>query len=257
MFVFIHQGHNLGHHHSGKDGVTYADPTCNMGNRGATAALVLAVVVLIFSLLFFSLFAYIPFLLAFVFASSLVPGSWSDTGSVFCFNPAKTWYNNWYSSNHVVVDPSSSPYDGDLVGINAVRDGTILSGQDVVLKIATSGSGLSDLFVMFNRQIGANSGVPEDGNEVIITSQASSGATSVWEAGLSSGQTHTMSWPNMGTLYIKVCSIDLSSHGKAHILVYADGQSTITCDGSPPTPPTDSPTTETIWESDQGGWRWY
>ena len=89
------------------------------------------------------------------------------------------------------------------------------------------------------------------------SSQASSSATSSWEAGLSSGQTHTISWPNMSTLYIKVCSIDLSSHGKAHILVYADGQSTITCDGSPPTPPTDSPTTETIWESDQGGWRWY
>jgi hypothetical protein len=85
MFVFIHQGHNPGHHHSGKDGVTCADPACNMGNRSAPA------------------------------------------------------------------DPSSSPYDGELVGINAVRDGTNLSGQDEVLKIATSGSGLSDLFVMFNK----------------------------------------------------------------------------------------------------------
>ena len=45
MFVFIHQGHNLGHHHSGKDGVTYADPTCNMGNQGESAALVLVVTV--------------------------------------------------------------------------------------------------------------------------------------------------------------------------------------------------------------------
>ena len=42
------QGHNLGHSHSGKGGVTYADPTCNMGNQGASAALVLAVDVLIF-----------------------------------------------------------------------------------------------------------------------------------------------------------------------------------------------------------------
>jgi len=275
MFVFIHQGHNLGHAHSGKGGVTYADPTCNMGNQGASAALVLAVdVVCVIFYLFFHLFcfAYIPFPLAFVLASFLVPGSWSDTGSVFCFNPAKTWYNGWYSSDHAEVDPSSSPYDGELVGINAVRDGTILSGQDVVLKIATSGE--TTLFVMFNRQIGANSGVPGDGDKVLITSQSSSSATSAWEAGLSSGQTHTVSgWSNKGTLNIKVCSIDLSSHGKAHILVYADGQSTPTCDGTPPPPtsaapvqsptaspiaaptppPTDSPTIDTNCGSDE--WR--
>jgi len=201
----------------------------------------------------------ILFLLAFVFASFLVPGSWSDTGSVFCFNPAKTWYNGWYSSDHAEVDPSSSPYDGELVGINAVRDGTILSGQeDVVLKIATSGE--TDLFVMFNRQIGANSGVPGDGDKVLITSQSSSGSTSSWEAGLSSGETHTVSdWSDKGTLNIKVCSIDLSSHGKAHILVYANGQSVITCDGSPPPPttppppPTGSPTNDTSCGSDE--WR--
>jgi len=134
------------------------------------------------------------------------------------------------------VDPSSSPYIGELVGINAVRDGTILSGQDVVLKIATSGE--TNLFVMFNRQIGANSGVPGDGDKVLITSQSSSSSTSSWEAALSSGETHTVSgWSDKGTLNIKVCSIDLSSPGKAHILVYANGQSVITCDGTQaPTP---------------------
>jgi len=148
------------------------------------------------------------------------------------------------------VDPASSPYNGELVGINAVRDGTILSGQDVVLKIATSGE--TDLFVMFNRQIGANSGVPGNGDEVLITSQSSlSGSTSAWVAGLSSGETHTFSgWSNKGTLHIKVCSIDLSSHGKAHILVYADGQSIINCDDPPPTAP---PTIDTSCGSDE--WR--
>jgi hypothetical protein len=40
----------------------------------------------------------------------------------------------------------------------------------------------------------------------------------------------------MGTLYITVCSIDLSSHGKAHILVYADGQSTLSCGDTGPSP---------------------
>ena len=170
------------------------------------------------------------------------------------------------------MDPSSSPYVGELVGINAVRDGTILSGQeDVVLKIATSGE--TDLFVMFNRQIGANSGVPGDGDKVLVTSASSLGSTSSWEAALSSGETHTVSgWSDKGTLNIKVCSIDLSSPGKAHILVYANGQSTVTCDTppepttaapvqpptaspieTPPPPPTDPPTIDTNCGSDE--WR--
>ena len=192
-------------------------------------------------------FAYIPFLLAFVFASFLVSGSWSDTGSKFCFNPAKTWYNGWYSDDHAEVDPASSPYNGELVGINAVRDGTIQRGkEDVVLKIATSGE--TDLFVMFNRQIGANSGVPGDGDEVLITSQSSrswGSSTSSWVAGLSSGETHTVSgWSDKGTLHIKVCSIDLSSHGKAHILVYADGQSIIPCGPVVTDTPVASPSSE-------------
>ena len=66
-------------------------------------------------------------------------GSWSDAGTNFCFNAAKTWANKWYESYHVTVDPSSATYDGTLVGINAVKDGTIAAGQDIVLKISSSG----------------------------------------------------------------------------------------------------------------------
>ena len=137
-------GHNLGHHHSGKGGVTYADPTCNMGNQG----------------------------------------SWSDAGTNFCFNAAKTWANKWYESYHVTVDPSSATYDGTLVGINAVKDGTIAAGQDVVLKISSSNE--IDLYVMFNRQAGANDEVPQYGDQVVITEQEDElYYTSTWLAGLS------------------------------------------------------------------------
>ena len=78
--------------------MTYADPTCNMGNQG----------------------------------------SWSDTGTKFCFNPAKTWYNGWYSDRHVTVNPLTTAYSGDIVGINAVNDDTIQSDQDVVLSFENS-----------------------------------------------------------------------------------------------------------------------
>jgi len=192
-------GHNLGHHHSGKDGVTYADPTCNMGNRG----------------------------------------SWSDAGTNFCFNAAKTWANKWYEFYHVTVDPSSATYDGTLVGINAVKDGTIAAGQDVALKISSSGK--TDLYVMFNRRAGANDEVPEYGDQVVITEQAAElYETSSWLAGLSEAgvTTYTQSWSSSGTLTVKVCSLDTGSPGTVRILVYATGYATLSCGASPPAPTT-------------------
>ena len=144
------QGHNHGHGHSGKNYVTYADPTCNMGNQG----------------------------------------SWSDTGSAFCFNGPKTWANGWYSAYHLTVTPSSSNWDGTLVGINAVPANSVTSGQRVVIRI--TGSGETDLYMIFNHQTGALASIPQDGNEVVISSQASTlYDTSSWEAGLSNGQTYT------------------------------------------------------------------
>ena len=242
------QGHNLGMLHSGirhpEYGDEYGEPSCNMGVVGASTDLVLSAVVFY---LFFHSCSYISILLLSSFPF-LIP-AYTDMGRAYCFNPAKTWYNDWYSSGHAEVDPISSPYDGELVGINAVRDGTIRSGQDVVLKIASLGE--TSLFVMFNRKIGTNSGVEINGDEIIIVSQSSSSQPSLWEAGLSSGQTHTVSdWSDTGTLYIKVCSIDLSSPpGEAHILVYADGQSTPSCPDTaiPPTAaPVQSPTASPI-----------
>ena len=205
-------GHNLGHHHSGKNGVTYADPTCNMGNQG----------------------------------------SWSDAGTNFCFNAAKTWANKWYESYHVTVDPTNATYEGTLVGINAVKDGTITAGQDVVVKIASSGE--TDLYVMFNRKAGANSEVPQNGDQVVITEQEYElYYTSAWLAGLSETgvTTYTRSWSGSGTLTVKVCSLDTSSSGgTARILVYATGHATLSCDVSTPaptnTPVTPAPTKATV-----------
>ena len=192
--VQMHEiGHNLGHGHSGKNGVTYADPTCNMGNHG----------------------------------------SLSDKGTNFCFNAAKTWANKWYESYHVTIDPTSNTHDGTLVGINAVKDGTIAeTGQDVVLKIASSGE--TDLYVMFNRKAGANNEVPRYGDQVVITEQyRETGAPSSWQASLSSGEEYTQSnWGASGTLTVKVCSLETGSPGSARVLVYASGHASLSCDSN-------------------------
>jgi hypothetical protein len=109
-------GHYLGHSHSENDGITYADPTCNMGKRG----------------------------------------SWTDAaGSNFCLNAAKTLVHKWYEPYHTTVDSSDGTYYRTLVGINVVKGGTITATrQDIVIKI--DGSGETDLYVIFNRKAGAN-----------------------------------------------------------------------------------------------------
>jgi hypothetical protein len=74
----VHEvGHNLGMRHSGKNGVSYADDTDGMGNKG----------------------------------------SWSDIGSKMCFNGAKTWYFGWYSDHHKYVNPESWPFKGELATV--------------------------------------------------------------------------------------------------------------------------------------------
>jgi hypothetical protein len=178
-------------------------------------------------------------------------GSWSDAGTNFCFNAAKTWANKWYESYHVTVDPSSATYDGTLVGINAVKDGTIAAGQDVVLKISSSNE--IDLYVMFNRQAGANDEVPQYGDQVVITEQEDElYYTSSWLAGLSESgvTTYTRSWSGAGTLIVKVCSLNTGSPGTARILVYATGHATLSCDVLTPaptsTPVTPAPTKATV-----------
>jgi len=195
--VQMHEvAHNLGHAHSRKGGGTYGDPTCNLGNQG----------------------------------------DWTDEGTNFCFNAAKTWANQWYSTYHATVDPSVAGYDGTLVGINAVMKNTIKTGQDVVLKISSSGQ--TDLYIIFNRKAGANDEVPEFGDEVVITEQAEeTRSVSSWKGSLSSGEVYTQDdWGTSGTLTVKLCSLENGSPWSARVLVYATGQRTLNCDDDNTTP---------------------
>jgi hypothetical protein len=203
--VQMHEiGHNLGHQHSGKDGVTYADPTCNMGNRG----------------------------------------SFSDAGTNFCFNAAKTWANKWYEEYHVTVDPSSGGYDGTLVGINAVKDRTITTtGQDIVIKVDSPGE--TDLYIIYNRKTGANNEVPQNGDEVVIVEQGRElREVSSLMAALSEGEVYTQRfWSGAGSLIVKVCSLETGTPGSARVLVYETGKETLSCTDSTTPVPTAVPDT--------------
>ena len=119
----------------------------------------------------------------------------------FCPNAAKTWANKWYEIYHMTVNPSSGTYDEILVGINAVKAGTITAtGQDIVIKIDSSRE--TDLYVIFNRKRGANDQVPQNGDEVMIVEQSTElgGSASSWMVGLSRGREYTeSSWSNYYT----------------------------------------------------------
>jgi hypothetical protein len=189
-------GHNLGHGHSGKGGITYADPTCNMGNQG----------------------------------------SWSDSGSRYCFNAAKTFVNGWYSEYDHTMDPSTQEFDGKMYGINAVRDGTIPSNGKVVMKL--EGQGEKALYLMFQRKAGANSQIPQDGDKVVITEQEYSlGVSSSWQAALGEGESFSFVWGS-GSSEIKVCDINLNE-SSAKIVVGKSGE--VSC-GTVTSSPTSSPT---------------
>jgi len=85
---------------------------------------------------------------------------------------------------------------------------------------------------MFNCKAGANDEVPQYGDQVVITEQASEkGSTSSWQASLSSGRVYTQdNWGTSGTLTVKVCSLENGSPGLARILVYTTGEGTLNCD---------------------------
>jgi hypothetical protein len=91
--VQVHEyGHLLGARHSGKNGVSYADNSCYMGNQ--------------------------------------VP--WTDHGAYMCFNAAKTWFFGWYSDYHRTVSPLNSAFNGNLVGIDDASKGRAGSRSVVV-----------------------------------------------------------------------------------------------------------------------------
>lgn len=203
-------GHNFGHSHSGKGSNEYGDGSCIMSYFGSA----------------------------------------TDIGTKYCFNGAKTYYFGWFSDNQSDVVLSSNMLASfTLVGVEAVRNNIIQRNQLMVVKINADNFLNDDLFIMFNRKEGANSEVPQDGNRIVIVSQApgltnyGSYHKSWWASSLTEGQSYTKKYTEDGTnLIIKVCSLDFAVvGGQATILV---GLSNIDTDlDCAYTPPSQSPST--------------
>lgn len=149
-------------------------------------------------------------------------GSWTDSGSRFCFNAAKTFANGWYSEYDHTMDPSRENFDGKIYGINAVRDGTIPNDGKVTLKLEGE-NGEFPLYLIFQRKAGANSDIPQYGDKVVITEQENERKSkSSWKAALGRGDSFTFQWGS-GISEIKVCQVNLND-SSANVVIGKSGE---------------------------------
>lgn len=176
-----------------------------------------------------------------------------DDGPLMCFNGAKSWYLGWYGDKHISITQSMLPWRGKLVGINDYLNGEITEADNFV--IANIRDSSVDLFIMFNRQEGVNSGlrangvdpeILEDGDKVTITNQLGSSETSFQLGSLNETSTDFRrgDWDGTGkTLTVHLCELQFGTPDFAKMLIYLDdGTGAPDCD-VPETPqPTPAPT---------------
>jgi len=177
---------------------------------------------------------------------------YSDDVGKMCFNPAKSWFLEWYpGSGELVFDKNKdSVMRKKLVGAG---EWTNPNQGQVVIKIE---QGDKDLFVGFNRAAGANSQNKEFDDEVTVIEAKQSGVSSqsYIKAHLENGEEYTLNG-----VTVKVCDLDTNVvPGYANIVIYNPSKNNGDCVSGPtglPNPvPTVSPTKYIpITKSDQ--WR--
>ena len=152
-----------------------------------------------------------------------------------CFNPAKTWYNDWFREHHGIVSPLQQGYDGNLVGLDDTANNRISHNQHAVVKVDSTdanGQNSYDLFLMFNRKKGILKDVPSNIDErVIITEQASDGSESIQVASLASGESYVQrNWHKGKSLVVKNCALGQKGAAlSSRVLIYYKGAGELYC----------------------------
>jgi len=151
------------------------------------------------------------------------PG-YTDEGPTLCFNGQKSWYLGWYEDRHHTVTPETNSWVGKIAGIDDYLNGQT-TNEKVVVKIDNMLSS-TDLYVMYNRKEGVNSGVVDYPNEVVIV-EGSVGnvASQSWLLGhLSASQVYRSSnWESNGKdLVVEVCEMVTGVPDYARVMIYLD-----------------------------------
>jgi len=100
-----------------------------------------------------------------------------DNAPLQCFNPAKSYELGWYENSAIQWDPLvQGTWFGNIMGVADYDKNS--HEQTVVVRIVRKKNNKGDLFVGYNRQKGINSGVVENGDNVIIVEKAEGYSTS-------------------------------------------------------------------------------
>jgi hypothetical protein len=209
VMIQMHElGHNLGMRHSAEGNNQVGDSTCMMGTNQ---------------------FYY-------------------DDAPLQCFNAAKSWFLGWYNDRHITVTPTISSWDGLVAGIDDYLKGQTTEGKHYVLVKFEDTTNSTDLYLMYNRKEGVNSGVLEYPNNVNIVA-AVNGITSDLSnlvAHLSAGEVYRASKfsGQAADLVVKVCNMVNGTPDFSRVLVYLDnGIGNLSCETpAPMLPPTPNPT---------------
>ena len=191
--VHVHEfGHNLGMKHSGApddQGVyrAYADGNGYMGNRAI----------------------------------------WDPEGSDMCFNAAKMWYFEWWSSYQRTVEPAQTAQSAQILKLIPLYDlerGNYVQGSNMILKVSSNGS---NLYINFNVAKGLNAGVRADPNKVVITEQNGKTVVSTWKASLASQDIYRQeNWAGTGkALIVEVLNANIGNGENtsiAEVKIYLD-----------------------------------
>jgi len=181
-----------------------------------------------------------------------------DEGPVMCFNAAKSWQTGWFDNKRVNMNiggtgATDNCFDGEITGQS---DYNVNTNQIMLVKMNRSAG--RDLFLMYNKKTGINSGTVEGGNLVTIVEADGEGTTygeSWLVAKLGAGQIYTASnYLGAGKdLVITVLSIGAT----ANVRIEYDGLCTNTMAPTPAPCPgqkqvtvqikTDNYPTETSW----------
>jgi hypothetical protein len=172
--------------------------------------------------------------------------AFEDDATIQCFNGAKSYFLGWYDEFATLINPSSASWRGAMVGVDDfVTSQAVLGTHTVVAKIEDASSA-QDLYVMYNRAKGVNSGVKEYGNKVTVvraSNTASTSEQSYIKANLGANQQYRVSrFGGSGkTLVVQVCTLTTGPPDVAEVLVYLDGLNNLQCGST--NPPVASPTT--------------
>ena len=118
---------------------------------------------------------------------------YSDDIGKMCFNPAKSWYVNWYDDYKTTVD-ITVPNISKQISMVGVAEITVNNNKlPAVMKLETGTS--NDYFVGFNRATGRNSQNDEADDEVTIVQTGNNGESysqSFLKATLKQGESYSI-----------------------------------------------------------------